>query len=78
MASAKQKTDVPEKIPFYLLVSLLIIIPLIFTNNIDNGFELTKAVSLKIFGGLFILSVFVFMIIPKRAGKSIGCFIHSR
>src|SRR5258706_5867788 len=72
MGSSPKQIVILSKLPFYLLISLLIVIPLIFTENIENGFELTKAAALKIIGGLFITSAFLYLFILKRKKKELA------
>ncbi len=56
MSFYSKRGGVLLNVSFYLLAALLVVTPLIFLKDINNGYELAKASSIKILGGIFCLA----------------------
>lgn len=64
MSDQKKLTNPFSDLSYCLLALLSILVPLVFTTSIENGFVLTKSVTLKVIGGIFIITSII--ILMKR------------
>lgn len=74
MANGKNRSQVIEY-SFFALLALLLVTPLAFTKYIENGYELTKAASLKVLGGIFIIIFAMYLIAKFKEKKNAGEFV---
>ena len=61
MSSASKRSLSVLNISFYIFAALLAATPLIFLKDLNNGYELAKAASIKMLGGCFIIISVVYL-----------------
>ena len=61
MSSASKRSFSVLNISFYILALMLAVTPLIFLKDLNNGYELAKAASIKMLGGCFIIVSVVYL-----------------
>jgi O-antigen ligase len=59
-----------EAIPYYLLLVLIVVLPLIFSSSVESMFSLMKSITFRIAGSLFIIASIFFLWNKLKQGKS--------
>ena len=79
MSAGKKLSSPFSDFSFCLLASLTLLLPLVFTTSLENGFVLTKSVTLKVVGGIFIITAIIVLLKRIfRPNDYLGTFVFER
>ncbi|RPI16927.1 MAG: hypothetical protein EHM58_10985 [Ignavibacteriae bacterium] len=57
----KQKQDKSKDYPFYMLIALVVVLPLVFTTTVESLFNVVKSTAFRMLSGLFFISLIIFL-----------------